>query len=179
MKWVSENTDIPVSKVFDFDDTNANAIGFEWILMELMPGVSVWSKWRGLPMTQKVFLTQRIAELQAQLFRHKFPAASFRRIGALSTATEQSNPAFGPGHMVTGMFFKGTNLECDLPRGPFRSSHDWLKAYLGFVARAMETVQDAAGDENDKEEAENVSQVARRLLALLPRISPSIQDPPE
>lgn len=178
MKWVRENTDIPVPKVFDFDDSNANDIGFEWILMELMPGVTAYSRWRWLPMAQKVALTERIAECQAQLFRHRFPDACFRGIGNLHPVVgDQSTPE--PGQMVTSELFMGNRIKYDVPRGPFRSSHDWLKSYLEIISRDCENISASTKDEDEKEEADDISGVARRLLGLLPKIFPSIQDPAE
>lgn len=178
IKWLRENTDIPVPQVFDFDDSNANEIGFEWILMGVMPGVSAWSRWRWLPMAQKVLLTQRIAEYQAQLFRHKFTAACFRRIGTLHPVmSEESTPE--PGQMVTSEFFMGNRIKYDVPRGPFRSSHDWLKSYLEIISRDCEKISATTEDDDEKEEADAMLRVARRLLGLLPRIFPSIQNPAE
>lgn len=178
MKWVRENTDIPVPQVFDFDDSNDNEIGFEWILMEVMPGVSAWSRWRWLPMEQKVLLTQRIAKLQAQLFRHKFPGACFRGIGTLYPVTGIESPP-EPGPMVTSEFFMGNRIKYDVPRGPFRSSHDWLKSYLEIISLDCERISATTEDEDEKEEADAMLNVAKRLLGLLPRIFPSIQNPAE
>lgn len=79
-RWVGENTDIPVPKVFDFDDSNANEIGFEWIFMQWMLGVTAWSRWRCLPWHRKSFSHRVSAELQSQLFRSDFPGHSLRGI---------------------------------------------------------------------------------------------------
>jgi hypothetical protein len=37
LRWVREHTNIPVPKVIAFDDNSDDSIGFEWILVELMP----------------------------------------------------------------------------------------------------------------------------------------------
>lgn len=37
-RFLRDNTSIPVSKVIAFDDSDDNEIGFEWILMERIPG---------------------------------------------------------------------------------------------------------------------------------------------
>lgn len=179
MKWIHKNTDIPVPQVFDFDDSNANDIGFEWILMELMPGVTAYSRWRWLPMAQKVALTERIAECQAQLFRRKFPDACFRGIGSLHPVVGRSQSPPEPGQMVASEFFMGNRIKYDVPRGPFRSSHDWLKSCLEIISRDCEKISATTDDEDEKEEADTMLEVARRLLGLLPRIFPSIQNPAE
>lgn len=128
-------------------------------------------------MAQKVFFTQRAAEFQVQLFRHGFPGASFRGIGTLHSVDEKTAPV--PAKMVSHMFFMGDYIKYDVPRGPFRSSHDWLRSYLEFTIQEYKVILANTEDEDDKEEAEDVLQVADRLLALLPRIFPSIQEPPE
>ncbi|KAG8161177.1 hypothetical protein KVR01_009441 [Diaporthe batatas] len=178
-RWLAENTTIPVPNIVAFDDTSNNEIGFEWILMELMPGETAWRKWRTLKMAQKVFLTQRIAEFQAQLFRHNFPGASFRGIGTLGCAAggEEST---GPGQLVSGMFFMGDHINYDgVHRGPFRSSHDWVKSYLEIAMREFEDIKANCEEEDEVEEAEDALIVAKQLLTLLPKIFPPIEEPPE
>jgi hypothetical protein len=68
--------------------------------MELMPGVSVYKKWRTLTTTQKVALVQRVVELQAQIFRHTFSS-----IGTLTVGDEQSCQKEQPGEMISGFLF--------------------------------------------------------------------------
>lgn len=178
LRWLAENTTIPIPKVVAFDDTSRNEIGFEWILMELMPGVSAWKQWRSLTMAQKVFLTQQIAEFQAQLFRQKFPSASFRGIGTLGCAPEGSKPV--PGQLVSNMFFMGNHINYDgVHRGPFHSSHDWLKSFLEIMTREFKDVVADCEDEDEIEEAEDALEVAKRLITLLPKIFPPIEEPSE
>lgn len=178
LRWLAENTNIPVPKVVAFDDDRENAIGFEWILMELMPGVSAWKQWRSLTMAQKVFLTQRVAEFQGQLFRHNFPCASFRGIGTLGCSTESTKPE--PGQLVSNMFFMGDHVNYGgIHRGPFRSSHDWLKSYLDIAMREFEDVVANGEDEDEVEEAEDALEVANRLTTLLPKIFSPIEAPSE
>lgn len=178
LRWLVENTNIPVPKVVAFDDDSENEIGFEWMLMELMPGVPAWKQWRSLTMAQKVFLTQRIAEFQAQLFRHNFPRASFRGIGTLGCAPESAKPESG--QLVSNMFFMGDHINYDgVHRGPFRSSHDWLKSYLDIAMREFEDEVAKNEDEDEVEEAEDALEVAKRLMTLLPKIFSPIEDPPE
>lgn len=178
LRWLAENTNIPVPKIVAFDDTSKNEIGFEWILMELMPGVTAYKQWRSLTMAQKVFLTQQIAEFQAQLFRHKFPCASFRGIGTLGCAADREK--LEPGQLVSNMFFMGDHVNYDeVQRGPFRSSHDWLKSYLEIIMREFEDVKTTCEDEDEVEEAEGALKTAKRLLTLLPKIFPPIQEPSE
>lgn len=40
--YIRENTNIPVPHVFAFDDSSENELGFEWILMEMLPGKTLY-----------------------------------------------------------------------------------------------------------------------------------------
>lgn len=178
LQWLAENTSIPVPKVIAFDDSSDNEIRFEWILMELMPGVSLYRRWRSLSPLQKVILTQRIAEFQAELFRHNFPRASFRGLGSLERAPGEAKPT--PGQLVSAEFFVGDHIKYDgVPRGPFRSSHDWLKSCLDIVIRDLGNTASKDEDEERREDATADLDIAQRLLSLLPKIFPSIQQPAE
>lgn len=179
MRWVHEHTDIPVPRVIDFDDNSDNGLGFEWILMEMMPGLPAWRRWRRMTMAQKVFLTQRISEWQAQLFRHGFPASCFRGVGTLDARAGSEPSAPMPGQIVSIEFFMGEHIKYNVARGPFRSSHDWLKSCLEIISLEQEETMTTAEDKDDKERAEVILRVAKRLLGLLPRIFPSIQQPQE
>lgn len=51
--FVRQNTDIPVPGIIAFDASNDNEVGFEWILMELMPGRPLAMRWRQLSTATK------------------------------------------------------------------------------------------------------------------------------
>jgi aminoglycoside phosphotransferase (APT) family kinase protein len=182
LRWIRRMTQIPVPKVIAFDDTRDNEIGFEWILMDLLPGKSAYKMWRKMSMPAKTWFTEQIAEFQSQLFRRSLEDAKFQSIGTLYATEDISDPARGdptPGRVVALMFFQGDRYNYDVPRGPFRSSHDWLSAQLAII-RQEALDQDANDeDEDSREEAEVCLKVATRLTALLPKIFPAIQDPPE
>jgi hypothetical protein len=66
-----------------------------------------------------------------------------------------------------------------VPRGPFRSSYDWLQSHLDIIVREQQNVVETAEDENEKQEAEDIMDTAQKLATLLPKIFPSLQHPPE
>ncbi|KAK4173420.1 phosphotransferase enzyme family-domain-containing protein [Triangularia setosa] len=174
LRWVHENTTIPVPKVFDFDDSNDNEIGFEWILMELMEGTSIHIRWRTMSMEQKVAITKRIAKFQAELSGFGKAESLFRSIGTLDLrAFAQGNDVehlekVAPGLFVSHEFFMGDHLHYDIPRGPFRSSHDWLSAELNIILLAQKTRR-----------RRGILPVARKLLPLVPKMFPPALDEPE
>lgn len=175
--WVRENTNVPAPKVFSFDDSNDNEIGYEWILMEFMQGTSTHKRWRTMSMEQKIRLTKRIATFQGELSGLGKPGSIFRSIGTLDIRVGQKNDVEDsknavPGLLVLPEFFMGDHLYYDVPRGPFRSSHDWLSAQLNIILLHQTAVLEETEDEDDKEDAEEVLSVARKLLSLLPKVFP-------
>jgi hypothetical protein len=46
--FVHENTDIPVPQIFAFDDSRESELGFEWILMGILPSGTLRTRWRKL-----------------------------------------------------------------------------------------------------------------------------------
>ncbi|KAL3457006.1 phosphotransferase enzyme family-domain-containing protein [Aspergillus heterothallicus] len=176
LRFLRRETDIPVPEVIAFDDSSDNEIGFEWILMERIPGVSLYKKWRALSSFQKTAIVQRVAEFQAQVFRHPFSG-----LGTLSPTSgdEKGCQLPQPGQLVTGHFFAGSHFDLNIPRGPFRSSHAWLSAYLEIVVKDHTTAKDEAEDSEDEEDADFALALTHRLIALLPKIFAPIQHPPE
>ncbi|KAK4465395.1 kinase-like protein [Cladorrhinum samala] len=166
LRWLQDNTTIPAPKVFGFNDSNDNEIGFEWILMELMEGVPAHRRWRTMSMEQKVAFTQRIATFQAELSGLGKPgsACAFRGIGSLDLEK------VAPGPLVSYELFMGNHLNYDVPRGPFRSSHDWLSALLSIIQLHQTAVLKKTDDEDDQEDAEEILAAVRKLLPLVPKI---------
>ncbi|KAK7686686.1 hypothetical protein QCA50_010286 [Cerrena zonata] len=168
-----------VPKVFEFDvdiSSPENIIGFEWIIMEKLPGVSLEERWQELTWDAKEGLIKTIVSILAKLFDH--PLSTIGNIYPQPNTTPTSNtPTVG--RIVSMVFFWNKHATQDVNRGPFRSSHDWLVARLAFVlADAAETLQ-TSEDEDDQEEAVESQQLASRLLRLLPSLFPPHPDIPE
>lgn len=194
LRWLRRWTDVPVPSVLAFDDSSDNEIGFEWILMELMPGKPAYGQWRRMSMAQKEALTEDIAGLYAQILNHNPERTPFRSIGTLdidrtteqTQEKEQQKPHqqgadlhVAPGEVVSLQFFWGEHYDYNVSRGPFRSSHDWLHSFLQVVVLEYESQLREAEDDEERQDVEAASAVARRLLALLPNIFPAIQHPAE
>lgn len=181
LRLIRRMTHVPVPKVIAFDDSQDNGIGFEWILMELMPGKSVYKRWRKLSMHEKTWVIEQVAEFQSQLFRHSLDDAMFRSVGTLCEGNGSESPtgAPKPGRLVSRKFFWGDNFNYEVARGPFQSSHDWLSAYLDLIRQEQTEALQKAEDDDDREEAEDCLRVATRLTTLLPKIFPSMVNPAE
>jgi len=230
-KRVSGHNIIPVPAVVDYDDTTKNEIGFEWVLMQLLPGRPAYYRWRNMTMPQKEDLVRRVAEFQAKLARvgpgpgpppggtiggnGGSGGGGFRTIGTLGAHSDNpellgdSGDGVGgaglaiPGRIVHPVFFTGPHYHYAVPRGPFRSSHDWLRSFLNIIIkehtaalasfklsrRSKDNSTATNGNamhhmhhddtEMDREYAESTLRVARKLLRLLPKLFPSVINPPE
>ncbi|KAF5024453.1 hypothetical protein F66182_3539 [Fusarium sp. NRRL 66182] len=171
LSWLKLHSNIPVPEVIAFDDSDNNEIGFEWILMELMQGTSAYHRWRALSMDSKKDLVEHMAHHHA----HMLNTSVFRTVGTLETTPTQPMP----GRLVSRMFFWGPHFDYDIPRGPFRSSYDWLESFISIILQDQATQVTEAEDEEDREDAEYNPRVAQKLSHLLPKIFPSLQNPPE
>lgn len=165
LQWVRQNTDIPVPEVICFDASNQNDIGFEYIIMEKMPGTTLYLRWRKLSMAQKTALVERLAEFQVQLLDAS-TRNNLRGIGTLELNPEEGEtpefrlPALTPGRIVDHNFFFADHVDYDVPRGPFRSSHDWLATFLDIDIRDHsavlgETDEDETDDETEQGDADD------------------------
>lgn len=176
LRWVREHTDIPVPKVIAFEDSSDNEVGFEWILMELMPGTPAYRRWRKMSLDQKSAIAKRVAEYQAQLSRPSAPNPPFKRIGTLCLNAEtpriEAPTTVAPGKMTSNEFFIRDRINYDVPRGPFRSSRDWLTSGIRLIILEQTAALEKAEDDGDREDAEETLIAARKLLSLLPQVFP-------
>lgn len=175
--FVQQNTDIPVPKVLAFDALGNNELGFEWILMERMSGKPLSEHWRTLSFAAKERLVKSLALFAAQLFRKRLHQVGnlYRpdKHGDISTsvgasAHTASQTSFVVGRIVSMQFFWADHISQDVPRGPFKSSQEWLSARLLFHQNDCERTLRTSDDEDDLEDAKKTSQIVRRLFSLLP-----------
>lgn len=108
------------------------------------------------------------------------PDSLFRRIGTLDLKGGQgpveAPTNVTPGKFISHEFFMGTRLKHDVPRGPSRSSHDWLCSEIRLIILEQTEALEKAEDDDDREDAEEILSSAQRLLSLLPRIFPDDQE---
>lgn len=158
LDWLYHNTTFPVPKVIAFADSRSNEIGFEGILMEFMPGCQARQKWRTMTMEQKVAFTERIAEIQAELFRGGKNNHQFRNIGTLNMTNRKNSEGRTipiPGQRVFSTLFLDNRLKYDISRGPFNSSYAWLESEIEVAMQAKMAILEETEDEGDKEDAED------------------------
>ncbi|KAK8133543.1 hypothetical protein PG984_005555 [Apiospora sp. TS-2023a] len=147
--FVCRKTDCPVPSIIAYDAKNQNELGFEWILMEMMPGT--------------------------QLFENRFSKIcnlydKDGRVEDNSGITRETSDVADLGPMVSLIFLWGDHLSHDIDRGPFATSYEWLKARLQLVILDQERVRRESDDEDDIEDAEFAGALAEDLLKMLPDI---------
>ncbi|KAF7941008.1 hypothetical protein EAE99_000645 [Botrytis elliptica] len=197
INFIRQTTDIPVPQILAFDDTNENELGFEWILMAMLPGGNLRTKWRKLSQDSKQNLVKQIVRYQAQLFRHKFStignifvtpesqlvkgslSSNILSVGAKGTLQDLQQISLTPRQIVSMFFFWGDHITQDVPRGPFTNSKDWLCARLTLAITDQEEILKTTDDEDEIEDAQDAKILAERLLKLLPSVFPTTDSIPE
>ena len=82
LAFLRAKTSIPVARVFAWDFNCDSELVFEWLLTEMIKGVTLHDVWRQVPWARKVSLTEEMAGMIEQLERHKFD-----KIGSLYFAS--------------------------------------------------------------------------------------------
>ncbi|KAL8795194.1 MAG: hypothetical protein Q9195_002349 [Heterodermia aff. obscurata] len=72
LAFVRAKTSIPVAQVIAWDSNWDTDLGFEWILTEMIEGVTLHDIWRQVPWERKLSLTEEVARMIVQLQRHEF-----------------------------------------------------------------------------------------------------------
>jgi hypothetical protein len=181
IQYLKAFTTIPVATVLHSSHSANNSLGFEYMLQTYIPGRKLSSIWDELGHDGRERMVQHLALIQAELFSK----AKFRRIGniyhmrddlslggsAQDDLAKCSPKDFYVGKIVSNPFILKSAMREIVNRGPFRTSADWLSAQLENVVLECERLQESS-DKNDLEAAERSGEIAKRLLALLPKLFP-------
>ena len=127
LAFVRQNTNMPVPKVVTCDTSNDNGLGFEGILMDLMPGKVLGDCWTTMSWTAKEELVKHVVFLTAEMSRKRFNTignlyyAQEGRNGDDVSGSSADGDRFRVGRIVSKQFFWDDHLRQDVPKGPFRS----------------------------------------------------------
>jgi hypothetical protein len=138
---LSQKTGIPVPKPIAWSSSIEEKLGYEWALVEKLPGVELRDVWRKVPWEKKIQITEAIARFLVQLW---VPTTRFVSIGSVylhptklykppteETGVENFNKGgFVIGPSVDGAFFAGRRLYLAANRGPYESCRDWVGALI-------------------------------------------------
>ena len=192
---------VPRILAYDADarPSESGGLGFEWMIMEKIPGSALEGRWEGMTWDAKLSLVKTTVGILARLYNQSLSGIGNIYPPTIDTAAYPIAPSApapfsrAVGQIVSMTFFWDDHFNQDVPRGPFRSSHDWLAACLQFIlndaAKVIERAQAAtdnpAGEpdakpdsdsdsdlEDELEEAQDIEALASRLMRLLPRVFP-------
>ncbi|KAF2640188.1 kinase-like protein [Massarina eburnea CBS 473.64] len=183
IKFLEEETHIPVPKIVASNDDNGNELGFEWILMEMCEGGPLRKCWRKLEWQQKEEIVRKLARYQAELFDKPF-----ERIGNIYSTPSGTTPSgttpsgtpqaasqkasFTVSRIVSMSFFWGSRINHDVLRGPFTTSSEWLRSRLQLFSLEHEHLLKNSDDEDEILDAEDNKKVAECILEALPVVFP-------
>ena len=97
MAFLRAKTSVPAPRVFAWDSSAKNELGFEWILMEKVGGVELGEVWRKVPWERKLTLVEEIAGFMQQLRNN-----AFESVGALYFKRALAIPRDGKGDPLIG-----------------------------------------------------------------------------
>ena len=87
LSYIKKNTSIPVARVIAWDSSAANSLGFEWMLLEMIEGITLYDVWRKITWESRLKIVAALAPLLGQLRDHRFS-----RIGSLYFTGRETPP---------------------------------------------------------------------------------------
>ncbi|KAM7215765.1 Phosphotransferase enzyme family domain containing protein [Rhypophila decipiens] len=156
LAFLSQKTSIPVPKPIAWNSGVDSRIGYEWQLIEKLPGVQLRSVWRTMSPEQQAAVVREMATLLAQMWTKE---NRFDRIGGLYLTQDQhSSPApnirprhvrlgdmqnskFVVGPSVAGSFNFGRYHYLPVSRGPFNTCREWVKALIDVERELLDTAK--------------------------------------
>ncbi len=123
--YIRLHTTIPAPRIFAWDSSSENELGFEWMLMEKLPGTPLAEVWDSLALERKVHVTQCIAQWTDALSKCRF-----NHIGSLYYSTKGNLGGFEVGRAVALEFHRGRCLQYNIHRGPFDTAEEFYGGVL-------------------------------------------------
>ena len=169
LEFLRQNSSVPVARPLAWDSSANNALGFEWCLVEKIPGVEIRRVWTDMPWNKKVAIVDQFAEIMCQVWHTTLKTskigslyfskqkATWSNIGvrgwnALKTLggtigdsptitliDDVCNHGFEVGPIVNLAFYTGRRRYLSPDRGPFKTCYDWVKALIGVEAELTRT----------------------------------------
>lgn len=133
LEYIRRHTTIPVSRVVAFDASDDNELGFEWIIMEKVPGVPLEESWGEMSLEAKFKIAGEMAGFIAQLESLRFPMIGnlyFRDEKKTGRIPVPNDLDFELGEMIHMDFFLYNRIQIDGHRGPFPDPASWLTALI-------------------------------------------------
>ncbi|KAG6875162.1 hypothetical protein C0992_004936 [Termitomyces sp. T32_za158] len=170
LDYIKRRTTIPVPAVIAHDSSSDNELGYEWILMENVPGVQLSDSWSRLSDTTKSAITREIASYILQMRKQ----CVFHEIGALYHSTKDES-IIGP--IVTRMFMGPRRQLLPRNRGPYSHDSEFMRALIDVQKDDIHLLQTMSSEhpEFDKdllEDGSDIINAMNNLLTLVPLLFP-------
>jgi hypothetical protein len=141
MQCVAIHTSIPVPRVYAYDSSADNQLGYEWILMEKIENACSFSDAQlDMSMDQKLELSRTVAT-----WVHELNALRFESIGGLyfsSRLDSDDEPTFRLGPPVHQTYMGDWRLDYPIPRGPFATPAELIRSLIAcYQAEAKDARQ--------------------------------------
>jgi len=147
LAYLRQKTKLPVSKPISWSSRVDEKLGYEWSLVEKIPGVELRDVWRQVPWEKKAAIVEEMASFMTRLWD---PTTPFSRIGSLYlveprpegndthpnilprkvSKDEPQDLYFAIGPAVDGEFFERRRCFLDSHRGPYNNCQEWLRALI-------------------------------------------------
>lgn len=165
MHYIQRYLTLPIPAVVAYSSSTSNELGFEWILMEKINGVTVQSVWDDMSFDDKSRLTIEFAGHLQQLCRWRFPSlgsiyfsdvwsqVGYKPLSFQSPDADGIEGEFGVngdyviGTMVSTRFFSEKRLLLRSDRGPFQTSRDLIISESNLVAQRIRHLSPSPGDD--------------------------------
>ncbi|KDR72735.1 hypothetical protein GALMADRAFT_252952 [Galerina marginata CBS 339.88] len=171
MMYIKQHTKIPVPAVIAYDCSSENALGFEWILMERIPGAQLSEIWPSLSDTAKSSITREIGDYIVQMRRN----CVFHEIGGLY---HDADRGFTIGPTISQFFFMGPRRQLiSRNRGPYEHDRDFARALVDVQIadiQFLNTIQstDPIFDPDLFDDGPDILHAMDELHSLIPLIFP-------
>ena len=141
-EFIRHTTTVPVPIIYAFDSCPNNELGFEWMLMEKVKGISLYDTWNKMAYSTKKGIAKTVADWVNQISRHKFD-----KICSIYSRQRAGQMEFYMGPTLHNRLYEGDRLLYDIPRGPFESMQSYFDAVLKSTERHMNDPKHSARHE--------------------------------
>ncbi|CAG9977305.1 unnamed protein product [Clonostachys byssicola] len=188
LEFLRQKSTIPVPRPIAWNSSATNPLGYEWALLEKVPGVELEDVWLKVPWEKKVDIVESIASYLGQIWSLDL---RFSKIGSLyrttfvdhersddtsppATPTEPSSMSmsradaafkegFKIGPVVDGIFSSHRRRYLESDRGPYTSCSSWLRALIRIEKEYIRTGKLLIEEQQTMEKQEDADDLANEI----------------
>ncbi|KEZ46250.1 hypothetical protein SAPIO_CDS1147 [Scedosporium apiospermum] len=141
LQFLRQHTSIPVPRPIRWCSTRTvdNKLGYEWAILEKLPGVELRKVWRKVPWEKKLVLIENLAKFRTQIWDSSLKFSKIGSIYKISNDETREGVRIGPS--VDGNFYAGRRRYLTSDRGPFSTCHEWLRAQIEIEREFLRTAK--------------------------------------